>query len=888
MRNEQVLTVLRADYRAPAFVTERAELEFDLDPALTTVTSRLHLRRVQDGATELWLDGEDLEFLGVWLDGTPLADARLEVRANGLCIRGLPERCVLTVRNRVRPEANTQLSGLYTSNGNFLTQCEAEGFRRITYFQDRPDVMARYDVTLRADAARSPVLLANGNLIEQGSLPDGRHWARWEDPFPKPSYLFALVAGRYALTEERMRLASGREALLQVWVDPGQEGRTAYAMASLKRAIRWDEERYGLELDLDRFMIVASNDFNMGAMENKGLNIFNARYVLADPSVATDTDYANIESIVAHEYFHNWTGNRVTCRDWFQLSLKEGLTVFRDQEFSADQMGSDSGRAVRRIEDVRTLRTAQFPEDAGPMAHPVRPDSYQQVDNFYTATVYEKGAEVVRMYDTLLGRAGFRRGMDLYFQRHDGQAVTCDDFRAAMADANRRDLGQFERWYDQAGTPRVEARGRHDPVAASFELTLTQTTPPTPGQPSKLPLHIPVALGLVGADGRDLPLRLAGEAEAGPTTRVLELTAREQRYLFVDLPDQPVLSLGRGYSAPVVFDAHHDEAALAFLAAHDSDPFNRWEAGQTLALARLQRLADSVEAGRTLALDEAYVAAVRATLLDERLSPAFRELALALPGEGFVAEQRAVVDPGAIRVAREFVRAELGRRLEPELLAAHAAHRTRGPYSPGPEQAGPRALSNGALALLVAAGSEQALDLARAQFDTADNLTDRLAALTALVNSAAPDKADWLVRTAREWAREPLLMNKWYEIQARAVRQAGEPPVLERVRRLMRHPGYSLANPNNVYALIRSFCWANPAEFHLTDGSGYAFWVEQVLALDALNPKVASQLARSLERWPKFTPERAAAMRAALAEVAARQGLSSDVREVVGKALENA
>ena len=885
MRTEQAVTVLRADYRAPAFVTERVELEFDLDPAATTVTSRLHLRRLDPGASELWLDGEDLEFLEARLDGESLGAERLEVHPDGLRVRGLPESCVLTVRNRVHPGANTQLSGLYTSNGNFLTQCEAQGFRRITYFQDRPDVMARYTVTLRADAVRYPVLLANGNLADQGSLSDGRHWARWEDPFPKPSYLFALVAGRYTVNEERIRLASGREALLQVWVDPGQEARTGYAMDSLKRAIRWDEQRYGLELDLERFMIVASNDFNSGAMENKGLNIFNARYVLADPAVATDTDYANIESIVAHEYFHNWTGNRVTCRDWFQLSLKEGLTVFRDQEFSADQMGSDSGRAVRRIEDVRVLRNAQFPEDAGPMAHPVRPDSYQQIDNFYTVTVYEKGAEVVRMYATLLGRDGFRRGIDLYFRRHDGQAVTCDDFRAAMADANGRDLSQFERWYSQAGTPRVRARGRHDAAARTYTLTLAQSTPATPGQAVKLAFAIPVAVGLVGPDGRDLPLRQPGEPEAAGGTRVLELTQREQRFQFVDVAAPPRLSLGRGYSAPVIFEVEQSDEDLAFLAAHDSDPFNRWEAGQRLALARLLALTDLAEAGQPLVLDEAYVATVRTTLLDESLSPAFRDLSLTLPAEGYLAEQRAQVDPGAIRSAREFVRSELGRRLGSELRAAYATHRTPGPYSPEPTQTGRRALRNGALGLLVATGSEDALELARGQFNAADNLTDRLAALSALVNSAAPDKADWLVRTAREWAHEPLLMNKWYEVQARATRMPGEPPVLERVRTLMRHPGYTLANPNNVYALIRSFCTGNPAEFHRADGSGYAFWAEQVLALDALNPKVAAHIARALERWRKFTPGLAAAMRAALEQVAAHDPLSRDVREVVGKAL---
>ncbi len=888
MRTETPVTIHRADYRAPDHRIERVELEFDLEPEATLVSSRLLVQRSpQAKGDELVLDGEDLELVSLALNGKPITAGRYAQRDGKLIINGLPERFELHVVNRIHPAANTQLSGLYVSNGNFFTQCEAEGFRRITFFPDRPDVMARFTVTLRADRSRFPVLLANGNLIAEGGLADGRHYARWDDPFPKPSYLFALVAGRFAVNEERITRASGREALLQVWVEPGNEDKTQHAMDSLKKAIRWDELRYGLELDLDRFMIVASNDFNMGAMENKGLNIFNAKYVLANPAVATDIDYANIESIVGHEYFHNWTGNRVTCRDWFQLSLKEGLTVFRDQEFSADLMGDESGRAVKRIEDVRALRAVQFPEDAGPMAHPIRPDSYQEINNFYTPTVYEKGAEVVRMYQTLLGREGFRRGMDLYFQRHDGQAVTCDDFLAAMADANQRDLSQFARWYSQSGTPRVVVHGRWDEANRTYELTTAQTTPATPGQPSKLPFLIPLAIGLVGPDGADLPLKLAGETDAVASTRVLELTQAQQRFVFTDLAAAPVPSIGRGFSAPVIIDYRYSDAELSFLAAHDSDPFNRWEASQRLALAQLQRLADLVETSRPLAVDEAFFAAFAKTLADTELSPAFRELALTLPSESFVAENRAMVDPQAIRRARNFLLGEIGRRLAPELRAAYEAHATPGDYSPDPAAAGRRALKNLALSILAAAGDSSDLELAREQFDSANNMSDRLAALTAIVNSAAPFKAELLVRTAREWQGDPLLMNKWFQVQATAHALPGEASVVERVRLLMRHRSFSIANPNNVYALVLAFCRSNEAEFHRADGSGYAFWVEQVLALDGLNPQVAARVARALDRWRKFTPDRARLMRAALAEVAGRDKLSGDVREIVSKALDN-
>ncbi len=896
MRNDKVVTTRRADYLPPAFLVERIDLEFDLDATRTIVTAILRLKRNAHGpGGALVLDGEDLELLGVECNGRTLASGAYEPHDDRLVLQPPAEAFTLRIHNSINPQANSELMGLFMSHGNLFTQCEAEGFRRITYFPDRPDVMSVYTVTLRADPQAFPVLLSNGNLVTQGRLPDGRHYARWEDPFPKPSYLFALVAGRFVCREERMLTQSGREVLLQVWVEPGQLDKTEHAMTALKRSIRWDEQRYGLELDLDRFMIVASNHFNMGAMENKGLNIFNAKYVLANPAVATDVDYANIESMVGHEYFHNWSGNRVTCRDWFQLSLKEGLTVFRDQEFTADILALDAGapeqalwaRAVKRIEDVRTLRASQFPEDAGPMAHPVRPDSYQEIGNFYTATVYEKGAEVVRMLQTLLGREVFARGLALYLERHDGQAVTCDDFVAAMGEAAGRDLSCFSRWYAQAGTPRVAVGARYDEASRSYELTLAQTCPPTPGQSEKEPFHVPVAVGLLGPDGHDLPLQLDNEAAPKGTTRVLELTEASQTFRFVNVAVEPVPSLARDFSAPIIVDYRYKDDELAFLAAHDSDAFNRWEAGQRLAVGRLISATDAVEMQQPIKLDDVLERTFRTTLADGTLAPSFKEQALQLPAEAFVAEQRVMVDPEAIRAARQALRAQLGSRLASEWLAAYGAHAVPGPYSPDPLAAGKRALRNLALAYLVDADAPGALDLARRQLDEAGNMTDRQAALACIVNSKAPYKADVLVQFARDWTNEPLLMNKWFHLQATAIGQPGEPPVLTRVRLLLKHRNFSLANPNNVYALVLGFCANNLAEFHHADGSGYAFWVEQVVALDRLNPTVAARVARALDRWRKFTPDRSRKMRSALQEVAEARNLSRDVREIVTKALDN-
>ncbi len=879
MRTDTPQTFYRKDYTVPSYLVETVELGFDLDPARTIVANRLTLRRNPGSAQrEIELYGEDIELVALRLNGRTLAEGDYALDGKLLRIANAPEQVVLEIETLCVPEQNTTLSGLYVSNGNFFTQCEAEGFRRITFFPDRPDVMAKYTVMLRADKERYPVLLSNGNLVEEGDLEDGRHYAKWEDPFPKPSYLFALVAARLVRQEETIRLADGRDALLQVWVEEGNLDKTDYAMQSLKNSIRWDEERWGLELDLDRFMIVATSDFNMGAMENKGLNIFNTKFVLANPRVATDIDFQGIEAVVGHEYFHNWTGNRVTCRDWFQLSLKEGLTVFRDQEFSADMIGTETGRAISRIDQVRTLRQAQFPEDAGPMAHPVRPDSYVEINNFYTVTVYEKGAEVVRMYQTLLGREVFRKGMDLYFERHDGQAVECDDFRRAMADASGRDLGQFERWYSQAGTPLLRAETRYDEQAGTYTLKLSQSCPPTPGQPEKLPFHIPVAVGLLAADGRDLPLTIDGE-DLG-TTAVLELTEAEQSFVFTGVREQPTPSLLRNFSAPVILQYGYSDADLLHLFSHDSDPVNRWEAGQRLAMGRLLKLTGEAAAGSRLDLDDTFVEAMRKMLVDESLDPGFREQALLLPSETMIAEQLQDVDPLAVHMARQFVRADIGTRLREELLAQYEANQTPGEYSPDAASAGRRALKNLALSYLTAAPDAHSLALAEHQFDEATNMTDRVAALGALVHARADSAVPALERFYDEFQDEALVVDKWFALQASAATTN-----VGAVRALMTHPAFSLRNPNRARSLVSTFCVANPVQFHAPDGSGYRFWAEQVIALDALNPQVASRLARAMDRWRRYAPALRVHMEAALRQVAGVGKLSNDVREVVGKAL---
>ncbi|GAA4331887.1 aminopeptidase N [Pigmentiphaga soli] len=898
MRTDTPVTIRRQDYRPYPYEIPAVDLEFDLDPHSTQVRTRLQVQRREPEAP-LVLDGQDLELVSVVVDGQAWDAGRYRREADTLTLPGLGAEAEVEIVSRCRPQANSTLMGLYVSNGVFFTQCEAEGFRRITWFPDRPDVMSRYTVTLRADKARFPTLLSNGNLVAAQDLPDGRHQARWEDPFPKPCYLFALVAGTLTWRESRVRTRSGREVLLQVYSDPGSETRTGYALESLERALRWDETRFSLELDLDRFMVVAARDFNMGAMENKGLNIFNAAYVLADPESATDANYSAIEAVIGHEYFHNWTGNRVTCRDWFQLSLKEGLTVFRDQEFTADMMAAGldpqaaaSARAVKRIDDVATLRAAQFPEDAGPMAHPIRPESYQEIGNFYTATVYEKGAEVIRMQQTLLGADGFKRGLAEYFRRHDGQAVTCDDFVAAMESVYMqlhpgRDLKIFRRWYQQAGTPRVGVSIEHDAAAARCTVTLTQRCDPVgverlAGTAVKPPLHIPFALGLLDRSGKAIPLRLAGSADAPADTVLLELTAERAQWTFENVPSAPVPSLLRDFSAPVIVDYDYSDAELALLMAHDGNAFARWEAGQQLATRQLLAAAEAVRQGRGPAFDGTFVDAWRSVLLDPGLDPAYRARALALPSEKTVAERMAEVDPQALAAARDGMRAELGRRLAAEWRAAIDANQTPGPYSPDPVSAGRRAMKSLALAFLMAGDDPQAHELAQRQYEQAPNMTDALAALTALANHGPRQAAgEALAHFYERWQGDPLVIDKWFALQATA-----RHTTVDTVEGLMAHPAFTLRNPNRARSLVFQFCLNNLQGFHQTDGRGYRYWAEQVLALDALNPEIAARLARAMDRWVRYVPELSALMRDALQQVRSHPGLSRNVTEIVSKALE--
>ena len=902
MREGPSTLIRREDYTAPAFWIRRVELTFDLDPAKTIVASKLAIERNADAAPgqALRLHGEDLTLLRCLADGESVSFRH----EDGFLVIDNPpaaETFTLEIRNTCAPEKNTQLSGLYTSGGGFFTQCEAEGFRRITYFLDRPDVMATFTVTLRADKAKYPVLLSNGNLVEQATLDNGRHLARWQDPFPKPSYLFALVAADLVCREQRIQSLAGKDHLLQVYVRRGDLDKTEHAMNSLIASVAWDEARFGLPLDLERFMIVAVGDFNMGAMENKGLNIFNTKFVLASPATATDTDFAGIESVVGHEYFHNWTGNRITCRDWFQLSLKEGLTVYRDQEFSADMAGSASARAVKRIDDVRGLRAAQYPEDAGPMAHPVRPDAYAEINNFYTATVYEKGAEVVRMMATLVGRVGFRAGMDVYFKRHDGQAVTCDDFAQAIADANpgsalAAHLPQFKRWYAQAGTPTLQASGVFDPVTLHYSLTLRQRANASPGQPDKLPSVIPVLMGLVRADtGEALPLRLAGEAVAQGTERVLVLSEAEQTFTFVNVAAAPVPSLLRGLSAPVHLDDSLDDAALLVLLQHDSDAFNRWEAGQRLALNRL--LAALPGAADLPPLDQPFLNAMRRVLRDDTLDPAFKELVLTLPGEGYIAECCATVNPQRIHRLREQLRQQLAQGLQADWAWAFEANQVRSGYRPDADQSGRRALANLALQMLVLdaglTGDAVWPGKAYQRFKDAGQMTDRYGALVALVDGHSPLATDALQRFHALFAGDALVIDKWFNLQARACEpvRAGAADtagvVLARVKALMQHPDFSLKNPNRARSLLAGFCRENPAAFHRSDAAGYVFWADRVLEVDAFNPQLASKLARTMDRWSALAEPWRSAAQQAVARVAASSKLSPDVREIVTKALEN-
>jgi len=882
MRTEQAHPVRLQDYRPPDWLVETVNLDVSLHPSETRVRASLQLKPNAAGGVpaSVVLDGDGLNLVSLAIDGVPLPPEHYVATPDSLTISQAPPRPFrLDIETKVDPSANTQLSGLYRSSGTYCTQCEAEGFRRITYFPDRPDVMAVYTTRIEADKAEAPVLLSNGNLMGQGDLPGGRHFAVWHDPFPKPSYLFALVGGTLACVEDCFRTMSGRDVTLRIYVEPGKQDRCGYAMDALKRSMRWDEETFGREYDLDIFMIVAVSDFNMGAMENKGLNIFNDKYVLASPETATDTDFANIEAIIAHEYFHNWTGNRITCRDWFQLCLKEGLTVFRDQEFTSDQRS----RAVKRIADVRGLRAHQFVEDAGPLAHPVRPEAYREINNFYTGTVYEKGAEVVRMLKVLLGADKFRQGMDLYFSRHTGQAATVEQFIKCFTDVSDLDMPQFMRWYSQAGTPEVAASGLWDAWKKTYRLDVTQAVPATPGQPVKEPMVIPLAFGLVGADGRDLPLTVAGgqSMERG----VLTITKPAESFLFTGIREQPVLSINRGFSAPIKLTANLSAKDLAFLAARDSDPFNRWQAVQTLATGILL---DDIAAQRSSTMPtsaDALINALSEILSDARLEPAFVAQALALPGDADIAREIGHdIDPDAIFQARARLRVAIGQRLGSKLSETYDRMKDRGPYRPDAEGAGRRALKNICLDLLAADGKAAAIKHATRQYQNADNMTDRMAALATLSLHDVPQRAAAIDDFYKRYAADPLILDKWFALQA----GIPEPQTLDRVRALTAHPAFSIANPNRLRALVGTFAQANPTQFNRADGKGYDFVVENVLAIDERNPQVAARLLSAFKSWRSLEPSRRARAEAALRRVAAAPSLSRDVNDIVERALANA
>jgi len=868
-----------ADYAPPPFLVDAVDLDFELDEKRTLVRARLQVRRnpAAAPAADLVLDGRGLDTRAVRVDGEAASGNRVEIAAETLTVRDVPDAFVLDTEVAIRPGANKSLEGLYASSGNLCTQCEAEGFRKITWFLDRPDVMARYRTRIVADPRRYPVMLSNGNDVERGTLDDGRRYVVWEDPYPKPSYLFALVAGRLECVEDTFATRSGREVTLRIYVQPHNVDRCDHAMRSLRRAMRWDEDVYGLEYDLDTFMIVAVDDFNMGAMENKGLNIFNSAYVLARPDTATDRDFAAIETVIAHEYFHNWTGNRVTCRDWFQLSLKEGLTVFRDQQFSADM----ALRSLKRIRDVRVLRTHQFAEDAGPMAHPVRPDSYIEISNFYTVTIYSKGAEVIRMLHTLLGDEGFRAGMRLYFERHDGQAVTTGDFVAAMEAASGSDLGQFRRWYSQAGTPVLAVRGMHDAPRSEYVLDVEQRTPPTPGQPEKLPLHVPMRMALLAADGGNLPLHCVESGLGGETEAVLELREPRHTFRFSNVPACPIPSLVRGFSAPVKIEIERGDDELAFLIARETDPFNRWDAAQEYAARLMLAMVEDRLAGRAPVVPDGFVAAMRALLLDDTVDPGFAAEALGLPSESNLADRLEVVEVEAIHETREAVKATLARRLKDDLASVYDANRPRGPYRFDAESVGRRSLKNLCLGYMMDTDDPAVASLCRHQLEAADNMTDALAALACFANARVPGRDERLAWFEARWKDDPLVLDKWFALQA----TSRLPDTLERVRRLVRHRAFDIENPNRVRALIGAFCHSNQRRFHDASGDGYRLLSEHVLQIDRFNPQSAARLLGAASRWRRLDAKRAALVRVELERILDVPKLSKDCYEVAKKFL---
>ncbi len=872
-------TVYLKDYYVPAFLIPNVEMDIELAEDDTRVRATLAIERNNAAAkpsAPLQLDIDELTVESVTIDGIALAPGAYIVDGRHLTIEKVPDTFQLITVCRIQPRQNSKLMGIYTSAAGFFSLCEAEGFRRITPFPDRPDVMARYTVTLHADRERYPILLANGNLIASGEETRGRHWATWQDPFPKPCYLFAVVAARLDRRADHFVTRSGRKVALQFFVEPGKLDQGVFALEALKKAMKWDEETYGLEVDLDEYNVVAVGDFNAGAMENKGLNIFNTKLVLARQDISTDFDFSFIDRTVAHEYFHNWTGNRVTCRDWFQLSLKEGLTVFREEQYAGDMYS----RSVARIQKVRQLRSSQFLEDAGPMAHPVRPSSYEQISNFYTSTVYGKGAEVVRMMHTFVGPDNFRKGIDLYFQRHDGQAVTTDDLVQAIQDVSALDLTQFKRWYDQSGTPRLDVSDRYDPATKVYEMTVAQSCPPSAGQPDKLPFHLPFTIGLLDGNGKDIPLQLDGETASQGTSRVLSVRKRVEVFRFLNVPAPPVPSLGRNFSAPVIINYNYDDAALQHLLSFDSDPLNRWDAGQRLALLLLLKGISDLQGGQKVRFPDYLAQAFGRVLADWPKDPAFAAEALILPPEVYISEQLDLIDPEAVQHVRLAMRRFLAEQLGTALRKTYDACTVPGSYSPDAASAGRRTLRNLCLAYLMELETAEVRSLCVQQLHQANNMSDALTAITALANCDCPERLPALDQFYAKWKDEPLVVDKWFGVEA----ASRLPGTAARVKALTSHPAFTLRNPNKVYALLGTF-GGNQAVFHAADGSGYALMCEQILELDPINPQVAARMARNFERWKRFEPNRQKLMTAQLARIAAVERLSRETAEVVTKAL---
>ena len=879
------VTIQRKDYQPPAYLIDTVELKFELDEAQTTVHNTMSVRRNPQSEQEdksLYLFGNDLQLETIKLNGITLEELQYSIDNNELSIAVVPDEFELEITTTLFPHKNTTLMGLYKSSGNFCTQCEAQGFRKITYFPDRPDVLSIYTVTLCADKAKYPVLLSNGNRIDSGDQSDGRHFAKWHDPFPKPSYLFALVAGDLASINDTITTESGRQVSLEIYSEAHNIDQCDHALESLKKSMRWDEQVYGLEYDLDIYMVVAVDDFNMGAMENKGLNVFNTKYVLADKITATDSDFLGVESVIAHEYFHNWSGNRVTCRDWFQLSLKEGFTVYRDQEFSADM----HSRGVKRVEDVNVLRTYQFREDAGPMAHPVRPESYQEINNFYTLTVYNKGAEVVRMIAQIVGTKGFRKGSDLYFSRHDGQAVTIEDFVIAMEQANDVDLAQFRRWYEQAGTPHIEVSESYDELNKRYTLELKQSCPSTPGQKDKLPFHIPVSMGLLNSGGEEIALISNSEGvNIGETQSeaVLHLTEQQQAFVFAQIPEKPVCSFLRGFSAPVNVEFNQPEAELIFLMANDSDPFNKWDAAQTMMRNELLRLISQLREEKVLILKPALIDVIGAILNGNIKDKALTALVLSPPSEIYIASLLKVIDPTAIHQARNFLIKTLSVSHKDAWVNLYNSLAGSDEYRVDQEQVGRRSLRQVCLGFLISIDDEDSWTFAKQQYYAADNMTERLGAFKSLLHTSSPDRQAVIDDYYDQFKGHALAMDKWLMVQA----IVPEPDTLSKIIALEKSSVFDRKNPNKLRSLVGTFVSQNPVCFHAQDGSGYAYLTDWLLELDSVNPQVAARLAGSFNSWRSYDRERRQLMKLSLEKISSTDGLSNDVKEIVSKALES-